>query len=392
MDGNDLVYNLPNELETNSPPSGQSLPTGIVFLLTKCGDWPTYQTFEADNSKGNYSILSARHYPQTCIDSNFGTIGTQMWTWDCDPDNNNQQWYLTNTNKNGKNILLQNVASKTCIQSVNKEIYSSDNMQNCDANNQLQQWIMNSPNPGYIQAVSDSSLCLTIAVQQTHPSCTHTPFNAYPYCNQQLSVEVRVNDLVSRMTLNEKIHNLQNDNPGIFRLGVPPNGFGEALHGVLCGCGATYEGNTGCPTTFPCALLLGATFNRTLWKRIGEAISTEARAFNNQGISGLFKWGPHINLIRDPRWGRAHEVPGEDPYLTGQYAMQYSYYMQHGEDTKYLKIVSTAKHYADYNQEGTYGTDRGDFDANVTMQDQVDYYWPAWRTAVQISGVRSIMC
>eukprot|EP01084_Bolivina_argentea_P317682 550834_1 len=370
---------------------GQSLPTGITFSVTKCGDWPNYQTFKADNSKGNYTIFSAEQYPQTCIDSNFGKIGTQPWTWDCDPGNNNQQWYLTNSN-NGKNILLQNVAGKTCIQSLNKEIYSSDNMQNCDTNNPLQEWIMNSPKPGYIQAVSNSSLCLTIAMKETYPNCTMYPFNSYPYCNQQLSVEDRVNDLVSRMTLTEKVQNLQNNNPGVSRLGVPPNIFGEALHGVLCGCGATYEGNTGCPTSFPHALLLGASFNRTLWKRIGEAISTEARAFDNQGIAGLFKWAPDINLFRDPRWGRGQEVPGEDPYLTGQYVMQYSYYMQHGEDTKYLKLVSTAKHYADYDQEGNYGTDRGSFDANVTMQDQVDYYWPAWRSAVQTSRVRSIMC
>eukprot|EP00484_Ammonia_sp_Unknown_P005082 CAMPEP_0197074090 /NCGR_PEP_ID=MMETSP1384-20130603/210934_1 /TAXON_ID=29189 /ORGANISM="Ammonia sp." /LENGTH=946 /DNA_ID=CAMNT_0042512931 /DNA_START=16 /DNA_END=2857 /DNA_ORIENTATION=- len=194
------------------------------------------------------------------------------------------------------------------------------------------------------------------------------------------------------MTLAEKVQNLQSTNPGVTRLGVPSNLFHEALHGVVCGCGETYENNTGCPTSFPHALLLGATFNRSLWREVGSAISTEARAFANQGIVGLFFWAPDINLFRDPRWGRGQEVPGEDPFLTGQYVMEYSYHMQNGEDTKYMKVVSTAKHYADYDQEGNYGTDRGSFDANVTMQDQVEYYWPAWRTAIQTAKVQSIMC
>ena len=84
----------------------------------------------------------------------------------------------------------------------------------------------------------------------------------------------------------------------------------------------------------------------------------------------------------DKGWGRGQEVPGEDPFLTGQYVAQYSYHMAHGEDHRYLKVISTAKHYADYDQEGNYGTNRGDFDANVTSQDQVEYYWPGWRRYV----------
>eukprot|EP01084_Bolivina_argentea_P263558 446125_1 len=194
------------------------------------------------------------------------------------------------------------------------------------------------------------------------------------------------------MTLNEKVQNLGSTNPGIPRLGVPKNSFHEALHGVLVGCGAIYQNNTGCPTSFPHATLLGATFNRSLWRHIGEAISTEARSFANQGISGLYYWAPDINLFRDPRWGRGQEVPGEDPFLTGQYAAQFIYNFQYGEDSKYLKTVAVCKHYADYDQEGTWGIGRTSFNANVTMQDQVDYYWPAWRTTIQVGKTQAIMC
>eukprot|EP01084_Bolivina_argentea_P243622 408373_1 len=196
------------------------------------------------------------------------------------------------------------------------------------------------------------------------------------------------------MTLYEKVQNLQRRGTGVGipRLGVPANIFNEALHGVNCNCGETYKGNTGCATSYPHATLLGSTFNRSLWRTIGAAISTEARAFANQGITGLFFYAPDINLFRDPRWGRGQEVPGEDPFLTGQYVMEYSYNMQFGEDEKYLKVVSTAKHYADYDQEGNYGTIRQAFNANVSMQDQVEYYWPAWRSAIQTGRVKSIMC
>ena len=92
------------------------------------------------------------------------------------------------------------------------------------------------------------------------------------------------------------------------------------------------------------------------------------------------------------RWGRGQEVPGEDPFLTSQYVMEYSHNFQYSEDSTYLKAVSTAKHFADYDQEGNFDISRMDFDANVTEQDQVEYYWPAFRSAVQSGNVQSVMC
>ena len=117
-----------------------------------------------------------------------------------------------------------------------------------------------------------------------------------------LPIPTRVKDLVSRMTISEKVNNLENTNGGVPRLGVPPNQFSEALHGVLVGCGAQTGNNTGCPTSFPHALLMSASFNRTLWQTVGKIISTEARGLHNQGIAGLYFWAPDINLFRDPRF------------------------------------------------------------------------------------------
>ena len=104
------------------------------------------------------------------------------------------------------------------------------------------------------------------------------------------------------MTFYEKISNLGHWNIGVPRLGIPPNTIAECLHGVVTQCGEPYNNNTGCPTSFPNPLLLGATFNRTLWNTIASTISDEGRALYNQGIGGLYCFAPNINLIRDPRW------------------------------------------------------------------------------------------
>jgi beta-glucosidase-like glycosyl hydrolase len=155
-----------------------------------------------------------------------------------------------------------------------------------------------------------------------------------PFCDTTLSAEARAADLVSRMTLFEKGSNLGGaggwgGSAGVPRLGVPPAAAlqsSEALHGLVqASCGATrfwpeFGGNnTGCPASFPHALALGATFNRTLWGLIGDRISTEARAaFNTGHLIALWLWAPDINLFKDPRWGRGQEVPGEDPFLNGE--------------------------------------------------------------------------
>eukprot|EP01060_Flectonema_neradi_P002802 TRINITY_DN1176_c3_g1_i1.p1 TRINITY_DN1176_c3_g1~~TRINITY_DN1176_c3_g1_i1.p1 ORF type:complete len:793 (+),score=176.42 TRINITY_DN1176_c3_g1_i1:1458-3836(+) len=240
-------------------------------------------------------------------------------------------------------------------------------------------------------------------------SCKDPPFSSYGYCNQTLTAYERAADLANRLNDTEIANMLANGNTGCDRLGVPQFRFTEALHGVVSACGReTYfkefgGNNTGCPTSFPHAMVLGSSFNRSLWSNIGETISTEARALSNQGLAGIAFWAPDINLARDPRWGRSQEVASEDPFLNGEYVMNWARSFQEGgptESKKYLKAVSTAKHFHDYDCEKCQGCDpsfagecdRGGFNAIVSDQDQVEYYWPAWRAAIEGAGVHSVMC
>eukprot|EP00117_Sycon_ciliatum_P005145 scpid90606/ scgid9214/ Probable exo-1,4-beta-xylosidase bxlB; 1,4-beta-D-xylan xylohydrolase bxlB; Beta-xylosidase bxlB; Xylobiase bxlB len=226
---------------------------------------------------------------------------------------------------------------------------------------------------GLFRYVQNPALCLDAG---TVVNCSTAPFNSYPFCNRSVAVDDRVDDLLSRMQLHEKAQLIQNRNPGIPRLGVPKLQFSECLHGVLSGCGAASgSDSTGCPTSFPHGLALGASFNRSLWSHVSSTISTEARALNNQGVTGLAFWAPDINLFRDPRWGRGQEVPGEDPFLTAEYVAHYSRGLQEGVDPKYLKIVSTCKHFSAYDLENWEGVSRFQFNAIVSDRDLVEYYW-----------------
>jgi beta-glucosidase len=139
-----------------------------------------------------------------------------------------------------------------------------------------------------------------------------------PYKNPNLSVEVRVNDLVSRMTLDEKISQMMNAADSIGRLGVPDyNWWSEGLHGVAI---------SGIATVFPQSIGLAATWDDSLLNRVADVISTEFRAkfndYQKKGDHGIFKgltvWSPNVNIFRDPRWGRGQETYGEDPYLASR--------------------------------------------------------------------------
>ena len=201
-------------------------------------------------------------------------------------------------------------------------------------------------------------------------------------------MEKRVDDLLSRMTLEEKISQLTNDSPAIARLDVPAyNWWNESLHGVA---------RAGRATVFPQAIGLAATWDTDLMFRVATAISDEARAkhheFARRGkrsiYEGLTFWTPNINLFRDPRWGRGMETYGEDPYLTGRMAVSFIKGMQ-GDDPKYLKTVATAKHYAVHSGPEPL---RHTFDAVPTEQDLRETYLPHFEAAVREGGAYSVMC
>jgi beta-glucosidase len=217
---------------------------------------------------------------------------------------------------------------------------------------------------------------------------TGQPAKAPAYRDPDLPAAQRAADLVGRMTLEEKVLQMQDQAPAIARLGVPAYGWwNEALHGVA---------RAGQATVFPQAIGIAATWDTGLMHRIGDIISTEARAKYNEAIrrdiharySGLTFWSPNINIFRDPRWGRGQETYGEDPFLTGRMAVAFITGMQ-GDDAHYFKVVSTAKHYAVHSGPEP---DRHRFDVHPSERDLNETYLPAFRAAVKDGKVDSIMC
>lgn len=209
----------------------------------------------------------------------------------------------------------------------------------------------------------------------------------YPYLDSGLSFEERVNDLVSRMTTEEKAAQLVYTAPAIPRLGVPEyNWWNEALHGVA---------RAGYATVFPQSITIANSWNEDLMLDVANAISDEARAKyheflrrNEPGIyHGLTFWSPNINIFRDPRWGRGHETYGEDPYLTGRMGLRFVQGMQ-GSDPKYFKTIATAKHYAVHSGPEPL---RHEFNAEVSERDLRETYLPAFRTLVKEGKVYSVM-
>ncbi len=208
------------------------------------------------------------------------------------------------------------------------------------------------------------------------------------YRNPDLSFERRVSDLVSRMTLEEKVSQMQDVAPAIERLGIPGyNWWNEALHGVA---------RSGLATSFPQAIGLAATWDDSLIFRMATVISDEARAkhheYAGQGsrsrYQGLTFWSPNINLFRDPRWGRGQETYGEDPFLTGRLAVQFVRGMQ-GDDPRYLKTVATVKHFAVHSGPEP---ERHTFDAVVSERDLRESYLPHFAAGIREGHAYSLMC
>jgi beta-glucosidase len=202
-------------------------------------------------------------------------------------------------------------------------------------------------------------------------------------------LELRVRDLVGRMTLEEKALQICNDAPAIPRLGLPAyNYWNECLHGV---------GRNGIATVFPQAIGMAASFDPPLLHTVADAIATEARAKNceyteaHDGDStlytGLSFWTPNINIFRDPRWGRGQETYGEDPFLTGRMAVALIQGLQ-GDDPKYYKVLACAKHFAVHSGPEA---NRHSFDAEPSERDFYEVYLPQFETAVREGRVGAVM-
>ncbi len=208
-----------------------------------------------------------------------------------------------------------------------------------------------------------------------------------PFRNDQLPIATRVNDLIGRLTLEEKISLLGYNSKAVPRLGIPAyNWWNEGLHGVA---------RAGLATVFPQAIGMAASFNDSLLREEADVISTEARAKFNLSTAldhhlqymGLTFWSPNINIFRDPRWGRGQETYGEDPFLTGRMGTAFIKGLQ-GTDPRYLKAAACAKHFAVHS-----GPEAGrhSFNAIVDEKDLRETYLYAFKKLVD-AGVESVMC
>jgi beta-glucosidase len=209
-----------------------------------------------------------------------------------------------------------------------------------------------------------------------------------PFQNPSLPIEQRVDDLVHRMTLEEKASQMRHEAPAIPRLGIPAyDWWSEGLHGIA---------RSGYATVFPQAIGMAATWDPALIHRVSSVIADEARAKNVDALKhdnhsiffGLTIWSPNINIFRDPRWGRGQETYGEDPYLTSRLGVAFVEGLQ-GDDPKYYETIATPKHYAVHSGPES---ERHRFNATPSAFDLEDTYLPAFRATITEAKADSIMC
>jgi beta-glucosidase len=214
--------------------------------------------------------------------------------------------------------------------------------------------------------------------------------NDYPFNNTSLSFEQRVNDLVSRMTLEEKIGQMLNAAPAIPRLGIPAyDWWNEVLHGVAR---TPYR-----VTVYPQAIAMAATFDTNQLRQMAHYSALEGRAVYNRAVRegkagqrylGLTYWTPNINIFRDPRWGRGQETYGEDPFLTAMLGRAFVHGLE-GDDPKYLKAAACAKHYAVHSGPEPL---RHVFNVSPNAHDLWNTYLPAFKELIVNTNVAGVMC
>ncbi len=219
-------------------------------------------------------------------------------------------------------------------------------------------------------------------------SAQQAPLNA-PYLDPRVPVEQRAADLITRMTLEEKVDQLGHTAPAIPRLRVPAyNWWNEGLHGVA---------RAGFATVFPQAIGMAAAFDEPLMYDVADVISTEFRAKYSAAVHpdgstdwyhGLTVWSPNINIFRDPRWGRGQETYGEDPYLTARLGVAFITGLQ-GNDPNYFKAIATPKHFAVHS--GPEST-RHSVNVEASRHDMEETYLPAFRAAILEGKAESVMC
>lgn len=234
-------------------------------------------------------------------------------------------------------------------------------------------------------------------VQYTFPDCKNGPLKHNLVCNEHAKPMDRAKALVEKFTVDQLIKATGNTSPAVENLGLPAyQWWSEALHGLARANFTAVNGEFGSVTSFPMPILMGGAFNDELIKQVGDVVSTEARAFNNAGRTGLDFWTPNINPFRDSRWGRGQEVASEDPTQVGRYAYNLVQGLQGGladdfnEDR--LKVAATCKHFVGYDLESWEGHSRLGYNAEIADQDLADYYLPSFQACVRDGKAASVMC
>ena len=219
-------------------------------------------------------------------------------------------------------------------------------------------------------------------------SIVYSQSTIYPFQDKTLTINLRVNDLITRLTLEEKAAMLQHSSPAVERLGIPPySWWNEALHGVA---------RAGTATVFPQAIALAATFDEKAMLQTFSFISDEARAKYNEAqrnkeygdYHGLTFWTPNINLFRDPRWGRGMETYGEDPFLTMRMGLAAVNGLQ-GNHPYYRKTDACAKHFVAHSGPESI---RHQFNTVASQRDLWQSYLPAFEFLVKEAKVGEVMC
>lgn len=222
--------------------------------------------------------------------------------------------------------------------------------------------------------------------------CLQKPYATLPFCNASLSDDQRARDAVGRMSLSEKIDALGSKQGPTPSLGLGTyDWWSEATSGIANG----EHGAPGEHTHFAYPVTTGMAFNRSLWRATGYAIGREARALMNAGQAYSTLWAPVVNLALHPRWGRNIEVPGEDPFLTGEYAFAFIRGLQN-EEGGFLQASACCKHFVANELEKTTQPDGEEWDrrhddAQVTERDLADSYFPPFQACVK-AGVTGLMC
>ena len=218
--------------------------------------------------------------------------------------------------------------------------------------------------------------------------CKQSNNYQFKFLNPKLSTEERVDDLVSRLTLDQKISQLMNQSPAIDSLGIPAyNWWSEGLHGIA---------RAGLATVFPQAIGMAATWDDSLIYNVATVISDETRAKHHEFVrrgkrflyQGLTLWSPNINIFRDPRWGRGQETYGEDPHLTGMLGINFIKGLQ-GDDPEYFKTIATVKHFAVHSGPEP---ERHEFNSIVNIKDMKETYLPQFEMGIKEAKAYSLMC